>query len=92
MKLISFKHRYDYGHDWYVQVLYTTYWAFFQGSVSWNDYPCWPYIQIKSGSGTGLGILFWVYKFGLEISFIDHRWNWDWMEDVQDVDSGSNVA
>lgn len=41
MRLISFKHREDYGHEWYVQVLHTKRWALLQASVSWNDYAGW---------------------------------------------------
>lgn len=77
MKLIKFKHRYDFGHEWYVQVLFTKRWALFQGSVSWADYPGWPYIQIKSGSGTLLSIMFWCYKFGFDIGFCEYSWNWE---------------
>jgi len=84
MKLISFKHRYDYGHDWYVQILYTKYWALFQGSLSWNDYASWPYIQIKSGTGSVLNIIFWAYKFGFDIGVIERTWNWDrYFEDTE---------
>jgi hypothetical protein len=74
-------HREDFGHEWYVQVLFTDRWAFFQGSVSWNDYPSWPYIQIKSGSGNTLSILFWAYKFGLDIDVLSRTWNWNHLKD-----------
>lgn len=81
MKLISFKHQEDFGHDWYVQVLHTKQWALFQASVSWMDFPSWPYLQIKSGTGSTLSILFWAYRFGFDIGFIERTWNWDYMED-----------
>ena len=77
MKLINFKHRYDFGHDWYVQILNVKGWSLLQVSVSWNDYPGWPYIQIKSGSGSTLSIMFWVYKFGFDIGIIERTWNWN---------------
>ncbi len=70
MTLFQFKHRYDFGHDWYVQVLNVKNWSLLQVSVSWNDYPGWPYLQIKSGTGSTLSILFWAYKFGLEESLL----------------------
>ena len=81
MKLISFKHREDFGHDWYVQILHTKNWALFQASVSWMDYPSWPYLQIKSGSGSTLSILFWAYRVGFDIGVIERTWNWDYIED-----------
>ena len=90
MKLISFKHREDFGHDWYVQVLHTKQWALFQCSVSWMDFPSWPYLQIRSGSGSTLSILFWAYRFGFDIGVIERTWNWDYMEekDEDETDLG----
>jgi len=82
MKLISFKHREDYGHEWYVQVLHTKRWALLQASVSWNDYAGWPYIQIKSGTGTLLSIMFWVYRFGFDIGVCEHTWNFEYLKDL----------
>jgi len=82
--LIKFKHHYDYGHDWYVQIINIKRWSLLQLSVSWNDYPSWPYIQIKSGSGDVLSILFWAYKFGFDIDFISRIWNWDYLEKVDE--------
>ena len=74
--VITVKHRYDYGHDWYIQLLHTKRWALFQGSVSWNDYAAWPYIQIKSGNGSTLSVMFWAYRFGLDVGIIERTWNW----------------
>ncbi len=82
MKLISFNHREDYGHEWYIQVFHTKRWALLQTSVSWNDYAGWPYIQIKSGTGTLLSIMFWAYKFGFDIGVCEHTWNFEYLEDV----------
>ena len=84
MKLIKFKHREDFGHEWYVQILNIGKWSLLQASVSWNDYPSWPYIQIKSGTGSILSILFWVYKFGFDIGFIERTWNWERLEKLDE--------
>ena len=83
MNLINFKHREDYGHDWYVQVINVKGWSLLQASVSWNDYPGWPYIQIKSGSGSTLSILFWAYKFGLDIGILERTWRWDYRDEQE---------
>ena len=74
MKLIKFNHQEDYGHDWYVRLLFTKQWALFQGSVSWCEYPGWPYIQIKSGMGSLICIFFQVYKFGFSIGLFERTW------------------
>lgn len=74
MKLIKFNYHYDYGHDWYVRLLFTKRWALFQGSVSWCEYPGWPFLQISSGSGSLLSIMFNAYKFGISVALIDRTW------------------
>jgi len=84
MKLINFRHREDFGHEWYVQILNVKDWSLLQASVSWNDYPGWPFIQIKSGTGTTLSIMFWAYKFGFDIGIIERTWNWDYMKNIDD--------
>ena len=76
MTLFQFKHREDFGHDWYVQILNIKNWSLLQLSVSWNDYPGWPYIQIKSGTGSTLSLLFWAYKFGLDVDILSRTWKW----------------
>ena len=95
MNLLNFKHRYDYGHDWYVQILNTgkhvprpfKNFSLFQGSVSWNDYPSSPYLQITMGSNGLLGILFWAYKFGFDIDLLSRTWRWDHLEEVDEKET-----
>jgi hypothetical protein len=82
MNLIQFKHRYDFGHEYYVQILNIKRKSLLQISVSWNDSPSWPYIQVTSGSGSLLGALFWAYKFGFDLDLLGRTWNWDYMGKV----------
>ena len=89
MSIINFKRREDYGTDWYVQILNVRNWSVLQVSVSWNEYPSWPYLQIKSGSGTMLSILFWAYKFGFDIDIFSRTWNWDYMNREEVNDDGN---
>jgi hypothetical protein len=84
MNLIKFKHRYDFGHEVYVQVVNIKRWSLLQASVSWNDYPSFPYLQITMGSNGFLGILFWAYKFGIDIDFISRTWNWNHLEELNE--------
>ena len=92
MKLINLKHREDFGHDWYVQVLTIKNWSLLQVSVSWNDYPGWPYIQIKSGSGSTLSILFWAYKFGLDVDILSRTWRWDYREELNEQEDYTELV
>jgi len=82
MKLISFKHREDYGHEWYVQVLHNKRWALLQASVSCNEYPSWAFVQVKSGMGTLLSIMVCVYKLGFDIGVCEHTWNFEYLNDL----------
>lgn len=84
MKLIKFNHREDFGHEWYLQILNIKRTSLFQFSVSWNDYPSWPYFQLKSGTGDVLSVLFWAYKFGIDVTFIGRTWDWSRLEIIED--------
>ena len=91
MNLIQFKHRYDFGHEYYVQLFsirpIKSQWSLLQFSVSWNDFSSWPYLQITSGSSGLLSILFWAYKFGFDVGIIEHTWNWGAMDEyIEDPD------
>lgn len=89
MKLIQFKHRYDFGHEVYVQILNIRpkkyQWSLLQFSVSWNDFPSSPYIQITSGSNGLFSVLFWAYKFGFDIDILSRTWNWDYLKDSSET-------
>ena len=97
MNLIKFCHRYDFGHDWYVQIINIKRISLLQISISWNDYPSWPYLQIKSGTGDVLDILFWAYKFGIDVTILGRTWSWDYLKDIEfdtsldDVDGNIGV-
>jgi len=86
-QVAKFSHREDYGHEWVFQFFFTNQWALLQTSVSWNDSPSCPYLQVTFGSNGLLGVLFWAHKFGLDVDILSRTWRWDY-----DVDSASNVA
>jgi hypothetical protein len=95
--LVQVKHREDMGHEWYIQILNTgkhvpkpfKMWSLLQVSVSWNDWPSWPYLQIKSGTGSTLSILFWVYKFGIDIGILERTWDWDRIKEIaEELENG----
>jgi hypothetical protein len=82
VKLISFKRREDYGTELYVQVLHSKYWALLQASVSWNDYPSFPFLQVRFGMGSLVNIMFCIYKLGFDIGICEHTWNFEYLEDL----------
>ena len=83
MSLIELKHRYDFGHEVYIQIVNVKRWSLLQVSVSWNDHPSLPYLQITSGSNGLLGILFWAYKFGFDVDLLSRTWNWNYLKDSE---------
>ena len=82
MKLIKFTKDYDFGQDFYVQILFNREWAFFQKSVHWCEVPVWPYFGIKLGSGCLLGVEFNFYKFGLFVAIFDRTWKLEFLEEI----------
>ena len=82
MKLISFKRREDFGTELYTQILHTKRWALLQASVSWNEYPSWAFVQVKSGMGTLLSIMVCVYKLGFDIGVCEHTWNFEYLREI----------
>jgi len=76
MNIIKFVHKEDFGHEWYAQLLSVKNWSLLQVSVSWNDYPSWPYLQVTSGSNGLFGVLFWAHKFGFDVDVFSRTWNW----------------
>ncbi len=88
-KLITFKHKEDFGHDWYTQIINIKRWSLLQVSVSWNDYLGWPYLQITFGSNGILSVLFWVYKFGFCFDVLSRTWKWDYLNQLENEESES---
>jgi len=84
MNILKFVHKEDFGHEWYAQLLSVKNWSLLQVSVSWNDYPSWPYLQVTSGSNGLLGVLFWAYKFGFDVDVFSRTWRWDFAKEVDE--------
>jgi hypothetical protein len=82
MKLISFKRREDFGTELYVQIFHNKRWALLQASVSWNDFPTFPFLQVKSGMGTLLSIVVSVYKLGFDVDVFSRTWNFEYLKDL----------
>ena len=84
MSIIKFNKRQDFGTDYYIQVLNIRRWSLLQVSVSWNYFTSFPYVQIKSGSGSLLSIIFWAYKFGMDVDIFSRTWKWDYINSIED--------
>ena len=90
MNLIQFNHRKDFGDDWYIQIINIKRISLLQISISWNDFKSWPYFQLKSGTGDVLDIIFWIYKFGIDVTILGRTWSWDYLNDI-DEEEEKNV-
>ena len=91
MSFLRIRHREDFGQDYYCQILnFGRHWphpfkrrSLVQFSVSWNDYPSWPYIQISSGNGRLVSFMFWVYKFGFDSDVMSRTWKFDHLDNAR---------
>ncbi len=84
MNLIQFNHRKDFGDDWYIQIINIKRISLLQISISWNDFKSWPYFQLRSGTGDVLDIIFWIYKFGIDVTILGRTWTWDHLKDIDE--------
>ena len=91
MKLISFKRREDFGTELYTQILHTKRWALLQASVSWNDFPTFPFLQVKSGMGTLLSIVVCAYKLGFDVDIFSRPWNFEYLNEL-DVEEEDEIS
>ena len=75
MKLVEFRHRSDYGHDYYINILKMGRWYLFQSCFSVSEYGRgFPYFNITMGGGRLIYIAFDVLKVGFCVEFICRSW------------------
>lgn len=88
--LIRFGQRQDFGYECYFQFVNVkfkrTYWSLLQLSVSWNDTPGWPYLQMTFGSNGFFSILFWIHKFGLDVDLFSRTWKFDILKKLDEFE------
>ena len=84
MKLISFKRREDFGTELYTQVLHNKRWALLQASVSWNDFPSFPFLQVRTGMGSLLSVMVCVYKLGFDVDVFSRTWNFEYLNELDE--------
>ena len=84
MKLISFKRREDFGTELYTQILHTKRWALLQASVSWNDFPSFPFLQVRTGMGSLLSVMVCVYKLGFDVDVFSRTWNFEYLNELDE--------
>lgn len=75
MRILQLKKIKDFGTEYQIKFLTTKKWTLVQISVNLDDYVSAPYFQMTMGSNGLFGILFYIYKFGFEISLISRTWN-----------------
>lgn len=87
MKLldISVKRSEKWGNDYYIYFIKTKKYSLIQLCISFLESPDYPFLQINFGNNGLFGILFWVYKFGMDIDLIGRTWYFD--EDNSSVDT-----
>ena len=87
MKLFHFYKVEDFGTDYSFQFFTikpkTYQWSLLQVSLSFNDYAGFPYLQITSGGNGLLSILFWVWKFGMDVDICSRTWDRNYREEEE---------
>ena len=76
MKIFDFKNRTDYGTDLYFSFLKTSKYTALQVSVSYCEYPAWPYLQITMGENKLFGIFCYFWRLGFDVDILSRTWNW----------------
>lgn len=75
MKLFHYKHREDYGHDYYLTLLQVGRWCLFQScfytAVFGRNFP---YLSIVMGSSRLFYLSFSFWKIGFTIEFLARSW------------------
>ena len=83
MKLLDYYNKEDFGTEHIFTIIKGKRRSFIQVSVSWNDYPGWPYLQISFGNNRLIDILFWCWKFSFAFELFGFTWdNWNREENV----------
>lgn len=85
-RLIKFTYQYDFGHDFYIQIIRIRKRHLLQISLLWSDTSTWPYIQLTSGMSGLFGALFQVYKFGFDVDVLSYSWKLDYLDKVKDYE------
>jgi hypothetical protein len=75
VKLFEYYKREDYGVEHIFTLIQGKRRSFLQVSVSWDNYPDMPYLQIGIGNNRLIDILFWCWRFGFVLSLFDFTWN-----------------
>ena len=91
MKLIEFKHQYDFGHEVIISLFKGKKYSVLQLSLDWNDYGGWPYLQISSGMGRAFSFLLSIGRFGISFDIAGYTWPDSYMihnEDEEDCNLG----
>ena len=83
MKLIDYYQKKDFGTDHIFTIFKGKNRSFIQVSISLNDYPDFPYLQIALGNNRLIDILFWCWKFGFAFELLGFTWkNWNKEDDT----------
>jgi hypothetical protein len=89
MKLFQYKCRKDFGVEHIFFLLRGKKFSLLQFSVSCDDYPSFPYIQVSSGNNGLLDILCYVYRFSFNVELIGRNWE-HYLDKVVEIEWNEN--
>lgn len=73
MELFQWCHEYDYGHEWYLNVIYTKYVNLFQFNLNWNCYNNRPIILVNILGESLFGFSITFGKFDFSFDFLSYH-------------------
>ena len=74
MSLVKFFHRYDFGHDWCVQILNVKGLSLLQASISWDDLPSSPFILVQISEINLFDLQTIFFKLGFDVTILGKTW------------------
>ena len=74
MNLIKFPYKYDFGHDWSVQILTFRNRSLLQASICWSEVPSSPFLQIKFDERNLIDVQAMVYKLSFDFTILGGTW------------------
>jgi hypothetical protein len=73
MKLLDYFHTYDYGHEWYLNILCTRWFNLLQFNVDWSEWVGRPLLLINFLGESFCGFTLSLYRLTISFDFFAYR-------------------
>lgn len=73
MKFFDYHHVYDFGHEWYLNIICTNLFNLLQFNMDWSNFLGRPILLINIFGESLFGFTVTVYKFTFSFDFLAYR-------------------